>query len=99
LAALRHHHAFNAAVVLHDLEQLPLLRLPQQARHVARLAIPHFDDDDTIVRQILRSFGKQTSVKQETIAPTIERFTRLITVHRDRQRRELLGGDVGGIGE
>src|SRR5512145_1993091 len=63
LPAPRHDHTFNAAVVLNNLEQLPLLRLRHQVRHIARLSIPDLDDGDAMLCQVGCAFGKYTAIK------------------------------------
>ena len=83
MPALRHDHPLNATVILHDLEQFPLLRLHQQACDVACLAIPDLDDGDAIGSQVLRSVGKQTAVEHQAIAPAVEGFARLIAADRE----------------
>ena len=94
---LRHDHPLNATVVLDDLEQLPVLRLHQQARHIFRLIVSHFNDHDPMVTQVLRPFRRQTAIEPQAIVPPIERQARFIMPHRDRQGRQLRGDDVRGV--
>jgi hypothetical protein len=99
LPALRYYHTLNATVIVHDLKQLPVRRLPQHARHIAGLAMPHLDNGDTVIGQILRSFGNQVAIKQQAIVPAIKGFRRLIASDCGRQRGQLFGSDVRRVGE
>jgi hypothetical protein len=96
---LRHDHPLNAAVVLDDLEQLPVLRLHQQARHIFRLIVSHFNDHESMITQVLGPFRRQTAIEPQAIVPSIECQTRFIIPHRDGQERQLCGGDIWGVRE